>query len=413
MKKILSLTAAFTTILSLTASEVTDTVSMAANYSNQIWYSLPNNEQGNSLTNNWDIAFQINGIASSILANTTKQGFKIYQSPYAVADWANVDTAGLETWSELHNSDTSWDNGALNTNPDGNTDLGWGSYDMNTHIITGDSIYVINLSNGNWIKFKVDQLASGTYSFSWANLDGSNAHTGNLKKSDYKDKLFAYFSIENNTVIDREPLLANWDLTFTKYTTTLFMPQPVPYSVTGVLQNNGVTAVKAYPVDVTTETHNNYSFGTEINILGYNWKKFDMSTSSYIIADSTVYFLQRKNGDVWKLIFNGFEGASNGNFIFTKALLHTQTVGIAAPENIKIIGVYPNPIHNQFNLTYTSNKKQHITLQIFDLLGKVVLEKEIPAQSGINQKNISTDELQPGVYLLSLEGNKTIKLIVQ
>ncbi|HRN94317.1 MAG TPA: T9SS type A sorting domain-containing protein [Chitinophagales bacterium] len=413
MKKLFLLFSAFSTIYFLKATEITDTVSMGANYANQVWYSLPNNEAGNASINDWDIAFQIQGISSSIIANGAKSNLKIYQSPFSVADWALVDTVDIGAWSELYNSDTSWDLGALNTYPDDNTDLGWGVYNMNTHTIAGDSVYVIQLSNGTWKKFKIDQLSSGKYYFSWANLDGTNAQSDSIKKSDYSGKNFAYFSIENKQELNREPISADWDLTFTKYTTIIYAPQATPYGVTGVLQNTGTNVVKAYPVDVNTQTHNGYSFETPINIIGYDWKKYDMNSSSYLIADSTIYFIQRKNGDIWKVIFTGFGGAANGNFIFTKELVYTQTTGISETEKINSVNVYPNPSNGQLNLIYTSNRVENSTLRIFNLTGKVVYKKELVSQSGINQESILMSDLQKGIYFLSLNNSKAIKLIVE
>lgn len=43
--------------LSTQAQAVIDTVSIGANYTNQVWYSLQNDEQGSSAKNNWDLAF--------------------------------------------------------------------------------------------------------------------------------------------------------------------------------------------------------------------------------------------------------------------------------------------------------------------------------------------------------------------
>lgn len=413
MRKISTLTVALATTISLSATVITDTVSTGPSYSKQVWYSLANDEQGSISKDNWDVAFQIYGYSASILANTQKSNFAIYQSPFAVSEWATVDTAGLSTWTALHNSSETWDLGALNTNPNNNEDLGWGVYDMGTHIISGDSIYIVKLANGEWKKFKVDQLASGKYYFSWANLDGTNPNNDSIAKSNYTGKNFAYYSLENSTALDREPASNSWDFTFTKYIATLYVPLPTPYAVTGLLQNRTVQAVKAYPVDETTVTHSNYTFESNISTIGYDWKSLNNVTFQYEIADSTVYFVKRSNGEVWKVVFKGFGGSANGNYIFTKELVHTAPTDIEEVAGIQSLSIFPNPAKTQFNLVYNSNETQTATVQILDMSGRIVLQDNILLQSGLNQQTISTANLQQGMYLVLLNGNKTQKLIIE
>lgn len=407
------------TILSLLAAgqltmagAATDTVSVAAGYANQVWYSLPNDEQGNAPKDNWDIAFEASGFSASILANTQK-GLVAYQSPYAIAQWSTVDTAGIANWPSLHNSDIDWEGGALNTNPDGNTDLGWGEYNMNTHAVNGDSIFVVQLLSGAWKKLRINSLTSGTYSFTYANLDGSNEQTATLAKSDYSGKNFAYYSLEGNTALDREPATSTWDVTFTKYITTIMAPAPTPYGVTGVLLNKNVLAVKASTVDVDTVDYNNYTFQSDINTIGYDWKAF---AGSWVIEDSLVYFIQRSNGDIWKVIFTGFGGSTSGNYIFTKEQVYTAPTvsGINHIEEVAVLSIYPNPTREQFQVIYTANTEAVNTIKVFDLAGRVAYEESFNANAGLNQQAINIAGLTKGIYLVGVSGtDKLQKLIVE
>jgi hypothetical protein len=420
MKKTALLFIAFTATLLLKAAVIKDTVTVGAQYANQIWYSLPNGSVATAPKDDWDIAFQISGYAASILANTQK-GLSVYQSPFAASDWATVDTAGITGWNVLHNSDTSWDYGALSSFPDGNFDLGWGIYDLNTHQVTGDSVFIIKLANGGaWKKLKMDGLISGIYTFTWADLNGSNEQSGSVAKSNYTGKRFAYFSLANNTALDREPAANTWDLTFSKYITTLYAPAPTPYGVTGLLQNSNTTAIKAYPVnDLAANDYNNYQFQTQINTIGYDWKKYNSNTSLYDIEDSTVYFVKRSNGDIWKITFLEFGGSATGNYIFNKELLFTTAVGINdnSNETLSTLSLYPNPAHNRINLIYNLNgsDQQTTPLQIRDAAGHIIMEQNILIQLGLQQTGIDISALQSGVYLVSLPafGNKTTRFIVQ
>lgn len=416
MKRIFTIASAIMLTGAAHAQTVTDTVVTGPSYANQVWYSLPNDEQGTAPKDNWDIAFEISGYTSSILANTQK-GLEVFQTPYAAAAWATtLDTANMYTnWQALHNSDVAWQEGALNSHPDGNTDLGWGDYDMNSHAVTGDSIYLVKLMNGEYKKLKINSLTSGTYSFTWANIDGTSEQTATIAKSAYTGKNFAYFSLENNTALDNEPINTAWDFTFTKYITVLMAPNPTPYGVTGILLNKNATAIKAATVDVATVDYNDYIFQSEINTIGYNWKTFNSNTFQYVIEDSLAYFVERANGDVWKVIFTGFSGGTAGRYTFTKELVYTApTVGIAE-NTIGAFTMYPNPARNQFNMVYTYEGAANSTvLNIHDLSGREVMNTNIDVVSGLNQQRVDVSALSPDIYVVSLPAfNKVQKLIIE
>ena len=177
------------------AQVVIDTVSVGAGYINQKWYSLQNDEQGTAQSkDNWDIAFEITGASASILVNTQKTNFALYKAPYSISNYATVDTTGISNWPILYNSDTTWAVGALNkgANPSNAYDLGWGVYDINTHIVSGDSCYVIKLSATSYKKIKLVNLSGGIYTFEYANINGTSSQTATVNKSNYTGKNFAY-----------------------------------------------------------------------------------------------------------------------------------------------------------------------------------------------------------------------------
>jgi hypothetical protein len=420
MKKITTLSFLFLSAFSvLKAQAVNDSVITGANYVNQIWYSLANDEQGTQPKDNWDLAFEVSGFSGSVLANTQK-GLTIYQTPYAIASWATIDTTGaVANWPVLHNSEQTWDGGALNSNPDGNLDLGWGQYDVNTHIVSGDSIYLVKLVSGSWKKLRIDALASGSYQFTWANVDGSDSTTATVAKSSYTGKNFAYYSLETKTAFDREPATTAWDLTFTKfYGLTPSQGGPVLYSLTGVLQNKKVKSFKAYPVDAATTAFDTTTFTPRINTLGADWKTFNNSTFAYEIADSTVYFVKTAAGDIWKVIFTGFSGGSAGKYVFSKELVQAAAIpnGIAETQ-LSALGMYPNPAKGQFSLVYNydGSELNSTAVNVFDLTGRMVAEQTIAVQQGINQHSVDISSLQPGIYMVALPGfgNKAQRLIIQ
>ena len=288
MKRTVALLAAGLPFLALAQSPIT--VTTGPGYSQQTWYQLSTDAVTGAPLAEWDLAFEINGgFTASILANTQK-GLAVYQAPYAVAEWDVADTNGLAvSWTALHNSDTDWSTGALNR--DANLDLfnlGWGIYDMVTHVVGGDSIYVVHLSSGAWKKLRIDALTGGTYHFTYADLDGTNEQMHALDKNDYMGKNFAYWSLEADAAIDREPASADWDLLFGKYMTDI----GVWYGVTGALNNKGVRVVEVTGTPSTEAQMDWNGFHDDINTIGYDWKTFNNGTFQYEIADSLTYFVQ-------------------------------------------------------------------------------------------------------------------------
>ncbi len=415
MKKILLTTLCLIGINFSNAQTIIDTVSLGAGYANQKWYSLQNDEQGLAPKNNWDLAFDPSGFGTSIHINSVN-GIMLWTYPQSdTSGWATVDTSGISTWKAKYNSDTSWvlgafDKGAITSNAN---DVGWGIYNSITHIITGDSIFVIKLSNGSYKKLWIINATGTAYNFKYADLNGSNLQTQVLNKSTYSNKNFGYFSIQNNTALDREPVVsANWDLLFTQYTAFV----PTPYTVSGVLSNKGVKVAQADNVS-SPSTFNNWfaqSYNTAIDGIGYDWKAF---TSSWSIAQDTVYFVKSKTGDIWKLRFTGFGGGSNGNYIFSKEKLSTVGIKTNNELNPAAVSIYPNPTAgNNVTVLYDLEKNYNTAeLSLIDITGKLITQETLNNTIGFYSHSINTQNLKPGVYVVSVKlNNSTIqqKLII-
>lgn len=395
-------------------AQTTDTVTVNPGYTNQTFYSFANGTVSSVSNLNWDLAFQLRGYAASILINS-KNNVRLFKANKSAADWSTMttaDTTGIFTTpsNELFNSDTSWDFGAFNVtnNPADMFDLGWGNYDFMTHAITGDSVYFIKLSTGTYKKLCIVSLANSVYDFKWADLDGSNETLGSINKTTYAGKNFVYFSIANNQTIDREPAYNAWDLSFAQYLTTT----PFVYKVSGVLTNDSVFAVKAYPVDVNNVSPASYTFNSAINTIGYDWKTFNMATNTFDIADSTVYFVQDRQGSIWKMIFTGFGGSANGNFYFYKG----TTTGIGQIENsaIKTFDAAPNPAHGSTRLILSSEKAGDATMQVISMNGMLMSSDVIQLNNGLQSVDLSLESLSPGIYqvLITMGSERQIARIV-
>ncbi len=412
MKKLIPVIIALFATSVAVGQSVNDVVSLGAGYANQVWYSLENDEQGTSPKSNWDLAFKVSAQGSSIHINPSV-GTELWVYPNGdTADWASVDTTGINGWEPLYNSETSWNGGAfdMTANPNDPFDLGWGTYDMITHHVVGDSVYVIKLGNGQYQKFWIERLASGTYYFRHATLDNNMDMSHNLMKANYSGKNFGYYSLQNHSALDREPANNSWDLTFTQYTSIL--PGFGGYLVTGVLHNDSVEAVKVHPVNDPT-SYNDYqtwTFNSEINELGYDWKSFNMQTFQFDIEDSTVYFVKDLLGSYWKIIFTGFGGSTSGDFEFTKEKV--SSVGIGEQEG-SFFSVYPNPAREQLNIVLDTQEQVEVAL--YSLSGQRVYSEALN-QTGFRTEQLTLPTLTSGLYILQVQGSnwgKSEKISIQ
>ena len=89
-----------------------------------------------------------------------------------------------------------------------------------------------------------------------------------------------------------------------------------------------------------------------------------------------------------------------------------KTEGYAGLEEefgAKSVAVYPNPNQGVFSINIYSLTQQEIDLTITDLTGKVVYNELMLCNSGENSKEIRLENLQNGLYLVSVrKGNETV-----
>jgi hypothetical protein len=399
---------------SLSAQQVFDMVSIGAGYTNQSFYSMDNGEISNISNTDWDLAFQITGFQATIRING-KNNVRLFRADTDVNNWSNItaaDTVGkLNPSYELFDMDTSWWVGAFNgTNDVMNPfDLGWGVYDFATHVVTGDSLYFIKLSNGVVKKLWIQSLASNSYYFAYADVDGTNEVNTSLNKANFTGRNFGYYSIINGSESNREPNKNDWDLTFCQYMAVT----PLTYKVTGVLSNDSVFVAKSYPVDVATVSFSGQNYSPWICTIGYDWKTFDFNTNSWLISDSLVYFVQDRGGDIWKMIYTGFGGSANGIYEFSKEPVSATGIGESAVVPA-LLSLHPNPASDIIKLVYAPVSYDAANrLEMYAVSGQLVKSVALDAAPGLKEHVIATGDLDAGMYLVRVivDGNAETRRI--
>jgi hypothetical protein len=390
--------------LPATAQEslVSDTVTMAAQYADEIYYSMEFGKAKTGPRNTWDIAFRTTKMSSSILTNDGA-GVILYTYPMAdTSGWMSIDTNGMSSWTPMYNDPNDWENGSFSRNATGHPDYGWGIYNMVTHKITGDSLFIIKLRDGSlrklWIEMK--DAPENIYQFRYANLDNSGEQQILQDFDDYTAMDFMGFSIETNELVPYQPALDSWDILFTKYMSV--QDDGSPYPVTGVLSNQDVKTKNFHPVALD---YTNYSPGTwdsTRSSIGWNWKVFDMNTFTYLIVDSSVYFISDRNGHIFKLYFTGFAGSSTGIVTFMKEQMTGMGFGPQDAGTMQC-AVNPNPVRERINLYMTGTPGEELTIMLTDLMGRQ-LRADHPGKlaEGLNVFTVDVTGINPGTYFVTV-----------
>lgn len=411
MKHFTLLAAASLPLLLQAQTEIT--INTQASNSQQVWYRLSDDTETVAPISNWDLGFEINGFAASILVNTAK-GDVVYNTDLGVAGWETLTELDIDNWTELHNSETSWSGGALTSGTDGNFNLGWGTYQMSNHVVVGTELFVVKIGGTDtYLKLRIDGLASSIYSFTYANLDGSDEQSHTLAKSAFSGKNFGYWDLTTHASVDREPAANAWDLLFTKYYSDLGV---MWYSVAGVLQNKTVRAAQLDGIDQATVSHHAAVdvFSSDINIIGSDWKAYDFNAGGYLYEDERAYFVQSVDGAIWKLLFIGYGGGATGTMTFTKELVSATNV-----EEVALNGtaaVYPNPVSGGVVSVLLDLPVANALLEVYDLTGKQVMSTNVTGLSPMTARTIDISTLTTGAYVARFvhdKGVATAKLIVE
>ena len=377
-------------------------------YANEVYYNFDNDVLKTAPRNTWDLAFKTDQMSVSVLANNGNK-VMVYTWPKgAIGDWSTVDTTGM-AWTAMYNSVVDWEYGAFNANTEiGNDfDYGWGKYNMTTHNISGDSIFIVKLASGVFKKFAINQknAIQNVWTFKYADLDGKNDTTITLKANDYKTKTYIHYSIANNMVVEQEPA-ERWQLIFTRY-----YDYTIPYMVSGVLANAGIKIQQVNGVSqIDFEDYQTSMLNDTISEIGSDWKTFSMSSNppGYVVSPDVVYFVQDTKGSdnsIWKLYFTGFD-YTNGTYSFIKKKLDATGINTLSERNLT---VYPNPASQEINVIHDFSGNTDIT--IYNISGQPVFKTQNFESTGLNKQTLNIGNLPSGMYSLLIRSGKDAKTV--
>ncbi|MDP3929115.1 MAG: T9SS type A sorting domain-containing protein [Bacteroidota bacterium] len=413
-------TGSSTGVISFRRANTAPLIVTLESYPNDVFYNMANGEVSTVRGANWHLAFAIRNAApplnvmrsTTILANEGR-GVSVFVSPNDVTEFANFDTTGFRSWINPHNSENSWDIGALNAYRDSSNgfDFGWGEYSQVSHDLEATKMFLVRITQGSgqnttttFKKIKIDKLSFDTsWIFTYANVDGSNSKTITINKPRYAGKLFAYHNLLNDSTHDREPA-AKWDVLFTRYGAfyTQF-GQTIFSTNTGVLSHpltltSKVKGVAISQAEPGVYTHNLTGIGTD-------WKENPgPGQPNFRVYDSLSYFTKTLGDREDKLVFETFRGASTGVIIFNKTNIKLGT-GLSKVQANNAISMYPNPANESIQFSISDN--QNYEVSVVDLSGKTLVQQKVNAQ----ENKLAIDALQTGFYLVRIANENTQQVI--
>lgn len=288
--------------------EVTTTViPMTKYYNDQYYFKLDNNEIVSSNNRSiFDLNFSCNDTLTDISLNTANFAMAAETDFEKLEDV--TDTIGLK-----------WNFDKSDGNPDSLAIKHWVS------IAAGDTTY----SNRVWVinrgisalgiqlglkKVKFQELKGNKYYFSFSNMDNSGLVETFVEKDDVFGSI--QYSFQDETEMQTEPEIDNWDLLFTTYSTLLFTNEgsAYPYLVTGVLQNQKHSMISLDTSLVFSEISLSdtslLEFKSDLDMIGYEWKKIigDVEAGDYYYETklNDTYIIRDNNLFYYKLRFINF-----------------------------------------------------------------------------------------------------------
>lgn len=99
------------------------------------------------------------------------------------------------------------------------------------------------------------------------------------------------------------------------------------------------------------------------------------------------------------------EGKELNRFATTSILMQQERKSFSDAKSL--IAVFPNPANDVFTIQFDAIENTNYSIELFDIVGKKLFQKDITNVSGIQQLKISTKEnnIAKGAYLISLSVN--------
>lgn len=387
-------------------------VAQGAGYANEVYYTLGSDATTVIPVDQWDIAFT-SGTSADIMINEGAASGGGQLGLYRLADAYSFGDTLQPAWVEnrLYNAESGEIAGAFSrvADPANPFDLGWGVYDPVSHTVSNGPTYLIQERDSSWLKFRVQALARGQFIFEYAELDGAGYMIDTVDTRGDAARPMIHYSLRDQRVVDEIP--AQWDLVFTRYTTPLDDGEgnTLDYLVTGVLQAPGIEVAEVSTPDPATRAYDAVqdSFQQDLDVIGYDWKSFDLQTFQFSLDPERIFFVKNREGEIWKMQFIDFEGSSTGVTVFTEARqdVVSSTASVAPSYRVE---VFPNPFVDQFTIDWEvdGHADTPVSWRLMDAQGRISHQGILPPRG---RHAVDVSALTGGMYFLQIgEGSQRV-----
>lgn len=197
---------------------------------------------------------------------------------------------------------------------------------------------------------------------------------------------------------------------------TVYIGDPIgqPGNATNFLHLSRMTDLGASTLAELTEKMENQIYIETDKILTGGSSQFEQATQEEISTKSRFIYKFNEEGEMeWLVDQSRKEQKAEKK----EALLDEVGFSVSAnTTNLAITAVFPNPFESLVNLVVQANKEEMVQIQLLNLSGQLLLEKEFSLVKGANNLQIETSENLPkGSYFLTIrdqEGNRYTETII-
>ena len=103
-------------------------------------------------------------------------------------------------------------------------------------------------------------------------------------------------------------------------------------------------------------------------------------------------------------------GAENVKAVTVSAYLVPKVIsGVVNTTADKLtLSVYPNPVYNQLNVSYTSDSNENLQLNVYSIDGRRLLSTNVTAVNGSNLFEINASSLKTGMHYMTVTKNAAV-----
>ncbi|MEO5571097.1 MAG: T9SS type A sorting domain-containing protein, partial [Bacteroidia bacterium] len=92
------------------------------------------------------------------------------------------------------------------------------------------------------------------------------------------------------------------------------------------------------------------------------------------------------------------------------------TTSITQLPNTQLpFSIYPNPANDFINISFTLREEKNVSVEIYDLFGREVFEKELQTSNSKLQTTLDVSFLSPAIYFIKVivDGKSMVQKVVK